>query len=110
MNKNSSMTYYFNKISDLIKTKVYVDSNPLEQPKIDINVNEVKKIPLVKEDKDDINISTQSNNRENFINTDNKNGIFNINNMNDLNSFSQKLNSPELKFNVNKLFKLISFF
>lgn len=30
MNNYKSMTYYFNKISDLIKTKMYVDKGPLE--------------------------------------------------------------------------------
>jgi hypothetical protein len=51
------MSYYFNKITDLIKNKVYVDKGPLEipcdSPKKDssnvININSIQKIPLLKD-------------------------------------------------------------
>jgi hypothetical protein len=51
------MSYYFNKITDLIKNKVYVDKGPLEtssnSPKKEnsnvININSIQKIPLFKE-------------------------------------------------------------
>jgi hypothetical protein len=52
MNKNTSMSYYFNKITDLIKNKVYVENGPLEShnsSNIIPGMNGIKKIPLLKE-------------------------------------------------------------
>lgn len=52
MNKNTSMSYYFNKITDLIKNKVYVENGPLESHNSTNaipNIDGIKKIPMLKE-------------------------------------------------------------
>ncbi len=50
------MSYYFNKITDMIKNKVYVDSGPLEEPSVKKN----KKLPTVPEKDEHINQNNQS--------------------------------------------------
>ena len=77
------MAYYFNKITDLIKNKVYVDSGPLEtntnkirienSKDINININNIERIPLIKEIEKEKNINS---NQFNLNHQDNqKSGI-----------------------------------
>jgi hypothetical protein len=64
MNKSQSMSYYLNKFTDLIKNKVYVDSNPLEG-------NKTLNRPILPEEKKDnitnINDFTRSEHTGIFI-------------------------------------------
>jgi hypothetical protein len=96
MNKNSSMMPYFNKITDLFKTRVYVDKGPLEQStKKEININEVKPISILQENSD-TNSSTNNNYGENL-----DEGVIDINSFTVTPSYSSNSNSTLNKISSN---------
>lgn len=115
MNKNTSMSYFLNKITDLIRTKVYVENGPLEQPLG--GERDVKKDILTKEAEkeeefvnsqvtDNLvqNIPEEKAKENSLLNVININSSHKSQNLDMQNNFSSEENLKS-EFNVNKFLK-----
>ena len=104
------MSYYFNKITDLIKNKVYVENGPLEvQPGNShvTGINKIKKIPLLKEsEKIIVEKIDETDGIENKFSepTENINPV-NINSLNMLNTSSNGTQSQNNDGNLRDMIK-----
>jgi len=105
MNKNSSMSYYFNKISDLIKNRVYVDSGPLEIPKAkNSSIKDVKAVPEIKNEIEGNNeINKEENVNCRIITHNEKYNEININSLKP--ELTSSDNYIESEFNVKIVYK-----